>query len=116
MQVGEIILERRKTYRPPVRVPVVSPEFGVDSSTVTVNLTTGGMYVETRESPDVKASLAFTLCLPDGGDPLELSGRVVRDGCEPLEPTGVGIEFMAVDRSAHDRLTRFVDGLQQAIC
>lgn len=114
MGSGEIVLERRKTYRLTVRVPVFAEGFGIDSSTITVNLTAGGVYVETRESPPVETSLQLLLCLPDGGDPLELTGRVVRNGWEPKEPAGVGIEFMAVDRWAYDRLRRFVDGLESA--
>ncbi len=108
MGSGEIVLERRKTYRLPVRVPVFADGFGIDSSTVTVNLTAGGMYVETRESPPLQASLELSLCLPGDEAPLELTGRVVRNGDDPKEPTGVGIEFIAVDRRAHDRLKRFV--------
>ena len=114
MARGEIVMERRKTYRVPVRVPVFSNGFGVDSSTVTVNLTAGGMYVETHESPAVSTALDLSLCLPDGQDPLRLTGRIVRSG-NAKEPTGVGIEFMAVDRYSHDRLRRFVDGVTQAI-
>ncbi len=111
MRTGEIVLERRKTYRLPVRVPVFADGFGIDSSTVTVNLTAGGMYVETRESPPLHASLELSLCLPGEAAPLELTGRVVRNGNDPKEPVGVGIEFMAVDRHAHDRLTHFVSGM-----
>jgi hypothetical protein len=114
MGSGELVLERRKTYRMPVRVPVFADGFGVDSSTVTVNLTPGGMYVETRESPPLQASFDFSLCLPGEEGPLELTGRVVRNGRESKEPAGVGIEFMAVNRRDHDRLNQFVDRMGAA--
>jgi hypothetical protein len=108
MTIGEIVLERRKVRRLPVRVPVLCNAFESDTPTHTLNLTEGGAYLETRENPPLGAPLELSLCLPDGEAPLVLAGRIVRRGCDTHEPAGVGVEFMAVDRIAHERLSYFV--------
>ena len=111
MSPGEIVLEKRKLPRLPVQVPVWCDALGPDASTQTVNLTPSGAYLETHSNPALDTAVELALCLPDGDMPMALAGRVVRSGSGPEEPAGVGIEFMAVDPGAHERLCDFVESM-----
>jgi type IV pilus assembly protein PilZ len=83
-----------------------------------VNLSGGGMFINTSAPLPVHSPIELVISLPDGPAPLELSGRVARvsaaDNPENLT-AGMGIEFVDVDDDKRSRIERFVTRLRQAL-
>jgi hypothetical protein len=102
--MGEILLDRRKTSRTPVQVPVGS-DIGWDH---TWNLSPQGMYVETGKDLPLGAALEFILGVPDGEAPVPVTGRIVRTGNIAVEPRGYGVVFTSVHPAVRDRLTGYL--------
>ncbi|MBL8935989.1 MAG: TIGR02266 family protein [Archangium sp.] len=80
-----------------------------------VNISRGGIFINTREPASVGTIVRLIISLPDAAFPFDLTGRVIR--VQPYDPqsdqmSGMGIEFMDVDDEKRARLERFVDRLR----
>lgn len=83
-----------------------------------VNLSGGGMFINTSAPLPVHSSVELVVSLPDARAPLELNGRVARvsaaDNAEH-HTAGMGIEFVDVDDDKRERIERFVTRLRQEL-
>lgn len=80
-----------------------------------VNISRGGIFINTRTPQSVGSIVRLIISLPDAAFPFDLTGRVIR--VHPPDPTsdqvpGMGIEFMDMDEEKRSRLARFVDRLR----
>jgi uncharacterized protein (TIGR02266 family) len=77
----------------------------------TENLSEGGLFMATFALQPVGASIDLTLCLPDGGEPVQLSGfvRWVRDYSPSSNVSpGMGIQFDCLDDMTATRIRYFL--------
>jgi type IV pilus assembly protein PilZ len=80
-----------------------------------VNISRGGIFINTRNPLSVGRVVRLIISLPDAAFPFDLTGRVIR--VQPHDPqsdqmSGMGIEFIDVDEEKRARLERFVDRLR----
>ncbi|MCU0698717.1 MAG: TIGR02266 family protein [Myxococcaceae bacterium] len=80
-----------------------------------VNISRGGIFINTRNPLSVGSVVRLIISLPDAAFPFDLTGRVIR--VQPHDPqsdqmSGMGIEFIDVDDEKRARLERFVDRLR----
>lgn len=80
-----------------------------------VNISRGGMFINTRNPLSVGSIVRLIVSLPDAAFPFDLTGRVIR--VHPHDPNsdiapGMGIEFVDVDEDKRARLERFVERLR----
>ncbi len=80
-----------------------------------VNISRGGIFINTRTPQSVGSIVRLIISLPDAAFPFDLTGRVIR--VHPPDPgsdqvPGMGIEFMDMDEEKRSRLARFVDRLR----
>ncbi len=79
-----------------------------------VNISKGGLFVNTRTPLDVGAEVKLILQLPDGNASFDLMGRVNwvnPAGGEGNAAPGMGIEFLDVSAETRERLEAFVQKL-----
>lgn len=76
-----------------------------------VNLSRGGMFLETEHPAEVGSLITLHFAVP-GADPITVVGRVTwrRPAQQDQEPPGIGIEFQHMD----DELGAVIDGLVAA--
>ena len=83
-----------------------------------VNLSGGGMFINTSAPLPVHSSVELVVSLPDARAPLELLGRVARvstaDNAEH-HTAGMGIEFVNVDDDKRSHIERLVTRLRQEL-
>ena len=83
-----------------------------------VNISRGGMFINTRNPLAVGSIVRLIVSLPDAAFPFDLTGRVIRthapDQGGDIIP-GMGIEFVDVDDEKKDRLAKFVEKLRAAL-
>ena len=77
------------------------------------NLSSGGVFVNTRDPLPVGTRVRLLISLPDRDPPVPLLGEVVRiqvpgEGPDP----GMGIEFVDTDADTHARLEAWVQSLR----
>ena len=106
---GEFVLERRRVPRLPLRVDVTCYIAGACLTGTTANLTVHGLALETDTPIPLDAEVEVVLELPDGGEPVEISGRVTRLAQRKDETPGFAIAFENVDEPARARITAVVD-------
>ena len=80
-----------------------------------VNISKGGMFINTRNPLAVGSLVRLIVSLPDAAFPFDLTGRVIR--VHPSDPNsdqvpGMGVEFVDIDEDKKGRLARFVDRLR----
>lgn len=83
-----------------------------------VNISRGGIFINTRNPLAVGSVVRLIVSLPDAAFPFDLTGRVIRTHAydpESDEMAGMGIEFMDVDEEKRARLERFVDRLRKEL-
>lgn len=80
-----------------------------------VNISTSGLFINTKTFLPVGSSIKIIISLPDKLRPFELSGIVVRvDGADtPSAVPGLGVKFEKIDEEKKRRLQRFVDRLKR---
>lgn len=87
-----------------------------------VNISRGGIFINTRNPLAVGSVVRLIISLPDAAFPFDLTGRVIR--VHPYDPNaehapdqvpGMGIEFVDVDEDKRARLERFVDRLRKEL-
>jgi uncharacterized protein (TIGR02266 family) len=80
-----------------------------------VNISRGGIFINTRNPLAVGSIVRLIISLPDAAFPFDLTGRVIRvhpaDSNSDQVP-GMGLEFVDVDEDKKSRLARFVDRLR----
>src|SRR5262245_46233663 len=83
-----------------------------------VNLSRGGLFVNTRNPLPLGSAVRLMVNLPGESFPYELAGRVVRvesvDNSANVAP-GMGIEFVDVDGKVREELAAFVDRLRASL-
>ncbi len=83
-----------------------------------VNISRGGMFINTRNPLAVGTTVRLIISLPDTAFPFDLNGRVTRIA-EFNNPSnqvpGMGIEFVNVDDEKRARIERFVERLRKEL-
>lgn len=84
-----------------------------------VNISKGGLFVNTRTPLEIGSEVKLIVSLPDGEFPFDLIGRVTwvsatREGGHPGAAPGMGIEFLDVDSEKRSRLETFVKTLNES--
>jgi uncharacterized protein (TIGR02266 family) len=83
-----------------------------------VNISRGGIFINTRNPLAVGTTVRLIISLPDTAFPFDLSGRVMRvnefDNPANQVP-GMGIEFIDVDEEKRGRIERFVERLRKEL-
>lgn len=83
-----------------------------------VNISRGGIFINTRNPLAVGTTVRLIISLPDAAFPFDLSGRVTRvnefDNPSNQVP-GMGIEFIDVDEEKRARIERFVERLRKEL-
>ncbi len=83
-----------------------------------VNISRGGMFINTRNPLAVGTTVRLIISLPDTAFPFDLNGRVTRVA-EFNNPSnqvpGMGIEFIDVDDEKRARIERFVERLRKEL-
>ncbi len=83
-----------------------------------VNISRGGIFINTRNPLTVGTTVRLIISLPDTAFPFELTGRVTRVA-EFNNPSnqvpGMGIEFVDVDEEKRARIERFVERLRKEL-
>ncbi|HZH02725.1 MAG TPA: TIGR02266 family protein, partial [Myxococcaceae bacterium] len=81
-----------------------------------VNISRGGIFINTRNPLSVGTTVRLIISLPDAAFPFDLTGRVIRvnefDNAANQVP-GMGIEFVDVDEEKRSRIEHFVERLRQ---
>jgi len=83
-----------------------------------VNISRGGMFINTRNPLAVGSVVRLIVSLPDAAFPFDLTGRVIRvHAYDPAskEMAGMGLEFLDVDEEKRARLERFVERLRKEL-
>ena len=83
-----------------------------------VNISRGGIFINTRNPLSVGTTVRLIISLPDTSFPFDLAGRVMRvnefDNPSNQVP-GMGIEFVDVDDEKRARIGRFVERLRKEL-
>ncbi|MBI3182274.1 MAG: TIGR02266 family protein [Myxococcales bacterium] len=83
-----------------------------------VNISRGGIFINTRNPLSVGTTVRLIISLPDTAFPFDLCGRVTRvnevDNPSNQVP-GMGIEFIDVDEEKRARIERFVERLRKEL-
>src|SRR6478736_3744190 len=83
-----------------------------------VNISRGGIFINTRKPLAVGSLVRLIISLPDTPFPFDLTGRVTRisefDNSSNEVP-GMGLEFVDIDDDKKGRIERFVDRLRQEL-
>ncbi len=83
-----------------------------------VNISRGGIFINTRNPLAVGTTVRLIISLPDTAFPFDLSGKVMRvnefDNPSNQVP-GMGIEFVDVDEEKRARIERFVERLRKEL-
>lgn len=83
-----------------------------------VNISRGGIFINTRNPLAVGTTVRLIISLPDTAFPFDLSGRVTRVN-HPHNPanhvSGMGIEFLDVEDEKRERIERFVERLRKEL-
>jgi type IV pilus assembly protein PilZ len=80
-----------------------------------VNLSKGGLYINTPQPLPVGTSVRLLVSLPGASFPVDLVGRVTRtnaQGTPGLEVPGMAVEFVDVDDEKRSRIEAFVERLR----
>ncbi len=83
-----------------------------------VNISRGGIFINTRHPLSVGTVVKLIISLPDAAFPFDLTGKVIRvqeyDNPSNQVP-GMGLEFMDVDEEKRARIERFVERLRKEL-
>ena len=111
---------------PSDRAPRVEYELPVAYSSVAgfvtdwaVNLSRGGLYINTDKPMPVDTVVRLLVTLPGAHFPVELKGRVTRVNATGVpgshESPGMGVEFLDVDDDKRSRIEEFVERLRSEL-
>src|SRR4051812_46741477 len=107
--------DKRQAPRVEHELLVAYKTVGGFASEWAVNLSRGGLFVNTRNPLSMGTMVRLMVNLPGIQFPFELAGRVVR--VEPVDngsnvAPGMGIEFLDVDAKTREELAEFVEKLR----
>lgn len=110
----EITLNQRMTPRVPLKLDAVLKTPGASSSgknTYTINVSEGGVFVETDSPLSPGRTVEIAISLPEDHRPLNCHSQVVWNISSPApgnneHPPGMGLEFLKIDDD--QRLRRFL--------
>ncbi|HMB67670.1 MAG TPA: PilZ domain-containing protein, partial [bacterium] len=95
------------------------PPPGPPSSGVTVNLSGGGLMLESPELYPEGAILELGLEIPDGEPAADVRAEVIRDAGRATPGARatwfLALEFLTVDTETQERITRYIYLLQRAV-
>ena len=82
-------------------------------SNYTVNLSTGGIFIETAELLPVDSPLSIEFILPEGGRIIQCPGRVAwlnhpESIKNPSLPVGMGLQFINLSMDDMDSIRQFI--------
>ncbi|MFY2561262.1 MULTISPECIES: TIGR02266 family protein [Myxococcus] len=83
-----------------------------------VNLSKGGLYINTDKPLPVDTVVKLLVTLPGAHFPVELKGRVTRTnalGAAPSQLPGMAVEFLDVDEDKRSRIGEFVERLRSEL-
>jgi uncharacterized protein (TIGR02266 family) len=106
---GELVLERRRTPRVPLRVDVTCYIAGACFTGTTENLTVHGLSLETKTPVPPDAEVEVVIELPGDEKPVKVSGRVARLARRKNDPPGFAVEFDDLEEPARARIAALVD-------
>ena len=75
-----------------------------------VNISRGGMFINTRNPLALGSTVKLIISLPDAAFPFDLTGRVIRVSefaNDQNQVPGMGIEFVDLDSATHRALSDF---------
>jgi c-di-GMP-binding flagellar brake protein YcgR len=121
-------VQRRSFFRLGANIPLKidpvsplpgTPAPGPPSTGVSVNLSGGGLLLESPELYPEGALLDLTLEIPDGEAAAEVRSEVIRDAGRAAPGARatwfLAVEFLSVDDETKDRITRYIYLLQRAV-
>ena len=108
-KAGEIVLQRRRAQRAPLRTEVTCLFGDVTLSASTANLTSTGCFVETESPVPDSAVVDLTLHLSDDTEPAKASGHVVRVERRQDDQPGFAVEFNCIDDATCSRIDDLVE-------
>jgi hypothetical protein len=106
---GEIVLQRRRALRLPLRTEVTCLFGDVTLSAATANLTSTGCFIETETPVPDNAVVDLTLHLSDDPEPAKVSGHVVRVQRRQDDRPGFAVEFNCIDDATCSRIDDLVE-------
>ncbi|QDE83546.1 pilus assembly protein PilZ [Myxococcus xanthus] len=83
-----------------------------------VNLSKGGLYINTDKPLSVDTVVRLLVTLPGAHFPVELKGRVTRTnavGVPAPQSPGMAVEFLDVDEDKRSRIEEFVERLRSEL-
>jgi type IV pilus assembly protein PilZ len=83
-----------------------------------VNISRGGMFINTRNPLALGSTVRLIISLPDAAFPFDLTGKVIRVSefaNDQNQVPGMGIEFVDVDEEKQVRIERFVERLRKEL-
>lgn len=125
METGDRMPEKSDKSKKPRKADRLHHELLVAYRTVdgfitdwAVNISRGGIFINTRNPLAVGTTVRLIISLPDTAFPFDLTGRVMRinefDNPSNQVP-GMGIEFVDVDDEKRARIERFVERLRKEL-
>ncbi|CAM4208343.1 TIGR02266 family protein [Corallococcus sp. ZKHCc1 1396] len=84
-----------------------------------VNLSRGGLYINTQQPLPVGTVVRILVSLPGASFPVDLAGKVTRTNAQGAGPggevPGMAVEFVDVDDDKRSRIEAFVERLREAL-
>jgi uncharacterized protein (TIGR02266 family) len=105
--------DRRRQPRTSVKIPVDYSSVDAFFTQFTRDINEGGVFIESDAPGELDAEVQLQFKLPDGEDPLQVSGRIawISDG-KGESPAGMGIEFQRLPDEMQERINRIVRRLR----
>jgi type IV pilus assembly protein PilZ len=105
-------LNHREFFRIPLALQVEYRTPGSFLVAYTVNLSKGGMFIETPTPAEMGTELVLSFAVPGNDAPFQVKGHVVwvRKSPSQGEPAGMGVEFEAFDARYGEFIDRIVAG------
>lgn len=121
LEKGRKFLDRidRREVRIPCRTSVKFRAHNVHFSGVSVDISSGGIFVATDFDIEPKTQIELSFELPETGCPLEgIRGQVAwqnsgRNISKPHLPPGFGVEFINLTKEATETIKSFVETIRQ---
>lgn len=103
--------EQRKHSRVPVYAEVKYDQVAEDITEHIINISRGGLFIETFSPSELGTLLKISFYLPDSGHTFEVTGAVVWSRKLPTAagPPGMGIEFKDINPHDADMLEGYIN-------
>ena len=106
--------KRQACPRLAINLRITFQETGDPVNSYILNLSSGGIFIDTDDPPPIDSTLSLLFHLPDDHEPMSLEGRVVwikqtANAC----PSGMGIEFTGISPFHKQKIQSFVESRAQ---